>query len=153
MFDPPKFTQIWIFGLKACHLATLFKIQLQTELGTGAKNVNRNGKNPFIIYLFQLMEKALEVKETFSEGFPKKCEDLLFHTLASPMGSYMKRQIAVSRDIDQMRTNLVSVSHGITRHRMASHGIARHCTTLHDIAQHRTTSHDISRHRTTRRDT
>jgi hypothetical protein len=21
--DPPKFTQIWIFGLKICHLATL----------------------------------------------------------------------------------------------------------------------------------
>jgi hypothetical protein len=22
--DPPKYTQIWIFGLKICHLATLF---------------------------------------------------------------------------------------------------------------------------------
>jgi hypothetical protein len=30
--DPPKFTQIWIFGLKIYHLATL--VRLQRDGGT-----------------------------------------------------------------------------------------------------------------------
>jgi hypothetical protein len=34
--DPPKFTQIWIFGLKICHLATL------PECPIGEKDIFRN---------------------------------------------------------------------------------------------------------------
>jgi hypothetical protein len=29
--DPPKFTKIWIFGLKIYHLATLLETQRQTQ--------------------------------------------------------------------------------------------------------------------------
>jgi hypothetical protein len=38
MQDPPKFTQIWIFGLKTNHLATLAPTHISSHCGFAPRN-------------------------------------------------------------------------------------------------------------------
>jgi hypothetical protein len=60
--DPPKFTQIWIFGLKICHLATLIQMSMAAKsllIQQGA-----NGSKQKSIKL--LIKSSLKSKINFS---------------------------------------------------------------------------------------
>jgi hypothetical protein len=49
MQDPPKFTKIWIFGLKICHLATV---------GPSTKEDETTGKKCFSCFSKSVMESC-----------------------------------------------------------------------------------------------
>jgi hypothetical protein len=45
--DPPKFTQIWIFGLKTNHLATLLKYRKKLFLVVVSRNPSKTKSAKF----------------------------------------------------------------------------------------------------------